>query len=91
MTDHSRMMKMEYKSQQRVDHVLTVNQAAALFAYLEVRIQEEGCNHSRRFTQAWLDENISFMQHDAVLTELDDMGGYCDCEVLLNCYEDYEL
>lgn len=31
------------------------------------------------------------MKHDAVLTELEDMGGYCDCEVLANCYEDYEL
>ncbi len=91
MNDRSKMMKMEFKRQQKVDHLLTANQAAALFDYLEVRIQEEGCNHSRRFTQAWLDENINFMQHDAILTELDDMGGYCDCEVLLNCYEDYEL
>ncbi len=91
MNDQSKMMKMEYKAQQKVDHILTANQAAALFDFLEIRIQEEGCNHSRRFTQAWLDENIDFTQHDAILTELDDMGGYCDCEVLLNCYEDYEL
>ena len=43
------------------------------------------------FTQEWLDQNIDFMRHEAILTELEDMGGYCDCEVLLNCYEDYEL
>ena len=23
--------------------------------------------------------------------EIQSMGGFCDCEVLLNCYEDYEL
>lgn len=58
---------------------------------MEIRLQDEGCNHSHRFTQEWLDGNIDFMKHDAVLNELEDMGGYCDCEVLLNCYEDYEL
>ena len=91
MDDRSKMMKMEYMKQQKRDHLLTANQAAALFAYLEIRLQDEGCNHTHRFTQAWLNENIGFMQHDAILTELEDMGGYCDCEVLANCYEDYEL
>ena len=31
------------------------------------------------------------MQHEAILSELEDMGGYCDCEVVMNCYEDYQL
>ena len=31
------------------------------------------------------------MKHSAILNELEDMGGYCDCEVLRSCYEDYEL
>ena len=26
-----------------------------------------------------------------ILDEIKEMGGYCDCEVLLNCYERYEL
>ncbi len=91
MDDRSKMMKMEYQAQQKKVHILTANQAAALFEYVEIRLQDEGCNHTHRFTQAWLDENIDFMKHDAILSELEDMGGYCDCEVLLNCYEDYEL
>ncbi|MDD6051735.1 MAG: DUF2695 domain-containing protein [Clostridiales bacterium] len=91
MNDQSRMMKMERQTQKRVAHILSANQAADLFAYLDIRLQEEGCNHTHRFTQGWLDDHVSFMQHDAVLTELEDMGGYCDCEVLRSCYEDYEL
>ncbi len=91
MDDQSKMMKMEYKTQQKVGHILTANQAADLFAYVEVRLQDEGCNHTHRFTQEWLEANIDFMKHEAVLAELENMGGYCDCEVLLNCYEDYEL
>ncbi len=91
MDDKSRMMKMEYKAQQKKKHILTATQAASLFQFVEIRLEDQGCNHTRRFTQAWLDENIDFMQHDAILNELEDMGGYCDCEVLLNCYEDYEL
>ena len=41
--------------------------------------------------QEWLDAHVDFMKHDAILNELEDMGGYCDCEVVANCYEDYEL
>lgn len=90
--DHSsRMMKMEHKAQQKGTHILTANQAADLFAYVEVRLEDQGCNHTHRFTQEWLDANVDFMQHEAILTELETMGGYCDCEVLKNCYEDYEL
>ena len=91
MDDRSKMMKMEYKAQQKKDHILTANQAAALFEYVEIRIQDAGCNHTHRFTQEWLEKNVDFMKHDAILTELEDMGGYCDCEVVANCYEYYEL
>ena len=34
--------------------------------------------------------NIPQDQQEAVLAEIEEMGGYCDCEVLMNCYEDYE-
>lgn len=91
MDDRSKMMKMEYKAQQKKPHILTANEAASLFEYVDIRLQAEGCNHTHRFCQAWLDEHVDFMKHSAILNELEDMGGFCDCEVLLNCYEDYEL
>lgn len=91
MDDRSKMMKMEYNAQQKKDHILTASQAASLFEYLELRLQYHTCKHNHRFTQEWLEKNVDFMKHDAILNELEDMGGYCDCEVLHNCYEDYEL
>ena len=91
MDDRSKIMKMTYKAQQKKPHLLTANEAAALFAHLDICLQDVGCNHTHRFTLEWLDQHVNFMQHEAVLAEIEDMGGYCDCEVLANCYEDYEL
>ncbi len=28
---------------------------------------------------------------ESVITEMKEMGGYCDCEVLLNCYEKFDI
>ena len=91
MDDRSKMMKMEYKKQQRQAHILTEDQAASLLQYVELKLQYHTCKHDRRYTQEWLEQHIDAAQHDAILTELEDMGGYCDCEVVANCYEDYEL
>ena len=91
MDDRSKMMKMECKAQQKKDHILSADQAASLLQCIELKLQYHACKHNHRFTQEWLEKNVDFMQHDAILNELEDMGGYCDCEVVLNCYEDYQL
>lgn len=91
MDDRSMMMKMEYKPQRKMPHILTENEAASLLQYVELKLQYHTCKHNHRFTQEWLDKHVDFMKHEAVLTELEDMGGYCDCAVLTNCYEDYQL
>ena len=85
------MMKMEDRKQQRLAHILCENEAASLLQYLELKLQYHTCKHNHRFTQEWLDKHADFMKHDAILNELEDMGGYCDCAVVVNCYEDYEL
>ena len=91
MDDRSKMMKMEYLKQQKTQHILTATQADALFEYLDIRLQDQGCDHTHRFTLEWLGQHFCPEQQEAILTEIEDMGGYCDCEVLQNCYEDYEL
>ena len=83
MDDNSKMMKMTYKAQQTIQHILTADQVYDLC--------DEGCDHTRRFTQEWLDANIDANLHEDVLIEMEDMGGFCDCEIALNCYEDYDL
>ena len=72
------------------DYILTLEQAASLFEYVEEQLDETGCDHSKKHTMKWLERNIPADQRDAIVAEIEDMGGYCDCEVLMNCYEDYE-
>uniref|UniRef100_UPI004055A486 DUF2695 domain-containing protein n=1 Tax=Acetatifactor sp. TaxID=1872090 RepID=UPI004055A486 len=71
-------------------YILSLTQVASLFKYVEYKLEDTGCDHSRRHTQQWLSMNIPQEQHEAVLAEIEEMGGYCDCEVLMNCYEEYE-
>ena len=71
------------------EYLLNLEQVASLFEYLEAQLDETDCDHSNRHTQKWLDMNIAENNRKAVLTEIGDMGGYCDCEVLMNCYEEY--
>ena len=89
--ENQNMMKMEYRKQQRREHILSENEAASLLQYVELKLQYHTCKHDHRYTMEWLEQHVDFMQHEAILTELEDMGGYCDCEVVLNCYEDYQL
>ena len=89
--ENQHMMKMEYRKQQRLEHILSENEAASLLQYVELKLQYHTCKHNHRFTQEWLDAHVDFMKHDAILNELEDMGGFYDCEVVANCYEDYEL
>ena len=49
------------------------------------------CDNSLRRTKLWVTQHCPPEQIDATLQEIQEMGGYCDCEVLLNCYEDYEI
>lgn len=28
---------------------------------------------------------------ESVIAEMTEMGGYCNCEVLMNCYEKYDI
>ena len=71
--------------------VLKRNQVQELFQYVEIRLSSEGCDHTARFTELWLKENLPAEQYQAAIEEIQSMGGYCDCELLLNCYEEYEL
>ena len=89
--ENQNMRKMEYRKQQRLEHILSENEAASLLQYVELKLQYHTCKHNHRFTQEWLDAHVDFMKHDAILNELEDMGGYCDCAVAANGYEDYEL
>ena len=47
--------------------------------------------HTLFYTEQWLKDNLSKEKVKSVIAEMKEMGGYCDCEVLLNCYEKYDI
>ena len=81
----------QWKESQKRTYILTKDQAEELLSFVDEMVGEHDCDDTLRFTQQWLNENIPAEQHGAVLEELASMGGYCDCEVMNNCYEDYDV
>lgn len=81
--------KKQLKAQE--GKILQFDQVEKLFTYIDLRLSESGCDHTLRFTQMWLTEHLQPEQIALAIEEIQSMGGFCDCEVILNCYEDYEL
>jgi len=81
----------QWKAAQKREYILSKASVEDLFAYLAEQLDLEGCDHTLRFTQAWLDTNCDANNRTAILEEIKSMGGFCDCEVLMNCYEEYDI
>jgi hypothetical protein len=58
----------------------TKEQIEDLFDYLDRRLQDDSCVHNLRFTMQFLMERRLNMP--GVMSWLNEIGGYCDCEVL---------
>lgn len=71
--------------------VLNYDQVFQLFSYLENRLAAAGCDNTLKYTEICLKDMLPPDRYEAAIEEIQSMGGFCDCEVLLNCYEDYEL
>ena len=84
-------LKKAWKVAQSKNYILTEENVQKLFEYLEEQLDNSCCDHTLHHTEQWLKENISQEMIESVIAEITDMGGYCDCEVLLNCYEDYDI
>ncbi len=81
-----------YEEKQNKKYLLKKKDAKSLFNYISKQLSAGGCDHTLQYTEAWLAKNY---EDEAIrqqaLNEIREDGGYCDCEVLLNCYERYEL
>ena len=89
--DEKKAFVKTWKTTQSKEYILTKENVQELFGYLEEKMETAGCDHTRHHTERWLTEHISQELIGSVITEITDMGGYCDCEVLLNCYEEYDI
>lgn len=89
--EEKKTLLKNWKETQRRDYILTKNQSEQLLNYLDEILEKTTCNNTLRFTMQWLQSNLPPEKIDGVLAELRTMGGYCDCEVLMNCYEEYDF
>lgn len=82
----------EYKNQNQKNYYLNKNEAIELFAYLEETLEKSECDKTLKNTKKWLKEHIADEKRcNFIIKEIKDNGGFCDCEVLNNCYEDYDI
>lgn len=63
-----------------MNNLLSTEQYRALYAHLESKLYH--CSHTLRMTRAWL--HSQDMDIRANIEKIYDLGGHCDCEVLMN-------
>lgn len=65
---------------------LSREQLTALVEFVDSHVLDEGCDHTLRHTERWVrEQRLAWKPISAALEEL---GGYCDCEVVMNCDPD---
>ena len=59
-----------------------------LFDFVDEKLSAGECDNSLRYTISFLD--IHQFNAEPVIQWLQDAGGYCDCEVIMNAEEKFE-
>ncbi|NEW01335.1 DUF2695 domain-containing protein [Bacillus megaterium] len=73
----------EYASKwQELD--MTPEQLQSLEIYLEEKLEVYGCNHTLIYTREWLDISTLHSKKSKIVKALQNQGGFCDCEILMN-------
>ena len=81
-----------WRQKEKKSYCLEKEEVEKLFEYLEEALEEEECDNSLKNTEQWIIDNIDDEERrDQVRREIKEDGGYCDCEVLGNCYEEYDI
>jgi Protein of unknown function (DUF2695) len=86
--DRKRAWKLEQRSAARRSFPMTEVLLESLFESVNLKVAEQGCDHTLRFTEAWLSTNEQ--PAEKVLMWLNEHGGFCDCEVLANAADHWE-
>lgn len=89
--EEKKLLMRKWKTSQKKEYLLSKDEVEKLFIYLESQLEQNPCQHTRMHTKQWLKNNQPQDKIEDILNEMEEMGGYCDCEVLLNCYEDYDI
>lgn len=86
MDSANRDRKREWKDAQRnaarKAFPLAGESLEQLFSAVDSAVEQNGCDHTLRFTEMWLTKHVNDRQ--TTLAWLKEHGGYCDCEVVMN-------
>lgn len=80
--DRIKAWKSAERAEARAALPLADDVLEAMFEALEIALEDEPCDHTRRRTAAWLQSRNC--DEAKVSAWLDGTGGFCDCEVLSN-------
>ena len=81
-----------WKEKQKKVYILKKRDAKSLFSYITRQLAKTPCNHTLTHARTWLETKYpDEAQRDAILHEWQEESGFCDCEIILNCYERYDL
>lgn len=85
-----RRLRDAYKNAERASRTalmpLGAGRLGDLVEFVDDRVSAVGCDHTRRFAEQWATDNeVSWARLAEGLAEF---GGYCDCEVAMNCGPD---
>jgi hypothetical protein len=69
--------------------ILKNKQAQDLISFVDLRLQENPCDHSLKHTAEWA--NINNFNYDDLIDLLDANGGFCGCEVTYNLPDDGDI
>ena len=69
---------------ERIGLTLSLEQQAALSAAVAAQLRAQPCDGTLRGAQQWADG--AGIEWPRLQRELEENGGYCDCEVLLNVF-----
>jgi hypothetical protein len=57
-------------------------QLESLLDHVDAAVASEGCDHTRRATDAWAAQHG--IELDRLHEGLEEYGGFCDCEIVMN-------
>jgi hypothetical protein len=92
MEKEARSLKRRWRERQlaaaRQRFPLSEQHLDQLFGGVEMALDTASCDHTLRLTRAWLAKHK--VQPEPVLEWLEDHGGFCDCEVVMNAAFHFE-
>lgn len=69
--------------------ILTDEEAMDLFFCVSGKLNRSECDNTLKYTMQWLaDKKVP--DPDGIIAALQELGGYCDCELLYNCYNSFD-